>query len=836
MNSLRAIAFFIFLTIPLFPTGSASAQSLDLMPFARVTASGTLQKFLGLWPREMEDAGFTVRDGINQSAWKPPYQGAGVLQADFAPLNTHPIAFDRVAGNWTFLPANGVIVRVSDYCGGTPIFEGQWNDPTAIFAFEDAPVGFCLELIVNDPGFAALAELRVYSQAIADKPELTGLSVDPIGQQELRIQYTSNQWTHHVEIHYGDQGAFDAYSLIDTAASNGSYVLPRPDEENLDLAVVPIAADGSRGDPLVSPAAARTEPTLENNGVIEGFYGIWWSETERRRMIVHLARLGLRIYMYAPKDEPLHREQWDVPYDEETMERFYELNALGQSLGVDVYYGIAPGKTMSLDDPDDRARLLAKLIPFADGGYRHFLLMFDDIENDIGVPVDGTLGAMHAALVNWIKEALEEYTDDAVSIWVNPLAKRYEHMTEWPGGMAYAEAMGEGTDPDVVLFWGAPTDGELLDADYFDQASELYDRKPAFWDNDYAIDGGDGFTARIQLAPVLSRSGDLYDGIAGYVTNQMFLGSAARLPVTSFGAYMNDPIGYDPALQPQSAADHESLLPGDRELLVHLQRTFYGNNGHCMPLVGFPYNLPMEEAIDALKTAVNSGVENDVFENAYNLIRVAARMATLQNDLHHSGLDPYFVDDLEYPTDRTLHEGLALLYLMRWLGTVIAGAEEPLWLEEADRYFLIALTDRYHVSFLKAELLRRYLVKRADIPQFAFVPPVIAELPDQPRAGQSWTFQATEADAAVYGLPGATVSGGEIRWSAPHPGTYTAVVTAISEDGWSWRTFDLAVEPGEEENDDDVDDDDDDGDDDNDTGIDDEIGRASCRERVYHPV
>ncbi len=814
MNIRRASIFLVFLLIPVFSSGLAAAQSLDLMPYARVTASGTLQKFLGLWPREMEDAGYTVRDGIQQSAWKPPYQGASVLQADFAPLNTLPIAFDRVAGNWISFPANGVILRVSDYCGGTPIFEGQWNDPTTIFAFDETAVGFCLELIVDDPGFAALAELHAYSQAIAGKAELTNLSVDPTGQQDLRIQYASNKWTHHVEIHYAVQGAFDAYSLIDTAASSGSYILPRPDGENMDLAVVPIAADGSRGDPLVSPAAARTEPTLNNNGVIEGFYGIWWSETERRRMIVHLARLGLRIYMYAPKDEPLHRERWDVPYPAETMERFYELQALGQSLGVDVYYGIAPGKTMILDDPDDRAKLLAKLTPFADGGYRHFLIMFDDIENDIGVPVDGTLGAMHADLVNWIKEALEEYTDDAVSIWVNPLAKRYEHMTEWPGGMDYAEAMGEGTDPDVVLFWGAPTDGEFLDAEYFDQASGLYGREPAFWDNDYAIDGGDGFTARIQLAPVLSRSGDLYDGIAGYVTNQMFLGSAARLPVTSFGAYMHDPTGYDPALQAQSAADNESLSSRDRELLVYLQQTFYGNNGHCMPLVGFPYNLPMDQAIDTLKASIDSGVEERVFNDAYSMVRVAARMATLQNDLHHSGLDPFFADDLRYPTDRTLHEGMALLYLMRWLGSVIAGAEDPRWLEEADRYFLIALTDRYHVSFLKAELFRRYLVKRADIPHFAFVPPEMATPSDQPRAGQPWTFTVAEADVAVNGLPGATVSGGKIHWEAPHPGAYLAVITAITENGWAWREFIITVQNAL--TDDEDDDDDDSGDDDDD--------------------
>lgn len=48
----------------------------------------------------------------------------------------------------------------------------------------------------------------------------------------------------------------------------------------------------------------------------------------------------------------------------------------------------------------------------------------------------------------------------------------------------------------------------------------------------------------------------------------------------------------------------------------------------------------------------------------------------------------------------------------------------------------------------------------------------------------------------VFGLPGSAVEAGTISWTPGHPGTYEAVVTASSEQGWAWAPLVLVVGPG----------------------------------------
>jgi hypothetical protein len=59
-------------------------SGIDLLPYARVTATGTYNSFLMMWPRETDDGPFTVRDGALGTSWKVPPVGKASLQIDFA--------------------------------------------------------------------------------------------------------------------------------------------------------------------------------------------------------------------------------------------------------------------------------------------------------------------------------------------------------------------------------------------------------------------------------------------------------------------------------------------------------------------------------------------------------------------------------------------------------------------------------------------------------------------------------------------------------------------------------------------------------------------------------
>jgi hyaluronoglucosaminidase len=57
-------------------------------------------------------------------------------------------------------------------------------------------------------------------------------------------------------------------------------------------------------------------------GIIEGFYGPPWTWVDRRRVSETLAGAGMDTYVYAPKDDPLHRERWREPYDDASSTNF----------------------------------------------------------------------------------------------------------------------------------------------------------------------------------------------------------------------------------------------------------------------------------------------------------------------------------------------------------------------------------------------------------------------------------------------------------------------------------------------------------------------------------
>ncbi|MCC6158053.1 MAG: beta-N-acetylglucosaminidase domain-containing protein [Deltaproteobacteria bacterium] len=781
-------AFSIVAVFACLIPGLASAQGFDLAPHARVTASGTYPKFLHLWERETDDAPYTVRDGVARTGWKTPLVGESWLQFDFAPRMATAPRIARIYGEWATAPAKAAVVRLDRWCGGPSVEKIPWNDFSKPLEFSTEERAYCLTVRFEDAGPAELTELHIYAAAVNEKPALAVGVVEEIERQGVLIRHDLNTLTSHVEVHYVDEAGtpLTENTLIERTFRRDAWEGPKPDENALAV-LVPIAEDGQRGEPRFVPVPGRIAATFGTGGVIEGFYGTPWSHAERRAMLIHLARLGLGAYMHAPKDDEKHRDAWREPYTSAEMRAFFELRDLGARLGVDVYYAIAPGKDMALYDAAERELLLGKLRDFADGGFRHFMLMFDDIENDIGVPVNGALGAAHADLVNFVKQTLEAEYGEAIAMWVNPLAKRPEHMDEWPGGEAYWTAMGA-TDPDVVLCWGAPTNGQLLDGSYFEWPAALVGRAPGFWDNQFAIDGGDAFMGRLTLAPMQMRAPDLRDSIAGFGANAMFLGAAERLVMTGYGAYLEDPQGYDHTRMIERAARFEASDEFDQRLLVDVQNTFYGNNDAGFGGIDFPRNLRLNAVADAIHLAAKTGSGPEIRAAGASVAREAARMATLKNDLHHSGLEEALVDDVWIPADRATHEGYGLLHLMNWYASVLAGEPDGTELDLADALLKKAvLHDRYQTSFLVAWTIRQKLVS-AEIPDIEFhAPPLPGALFDRLSSGREHTVELPAGvEWTVFGLPGATIVGRVLTWTPPHPGFYSMVLVGETDSGWGW--------------------------------------------------
>ena len=260
-------------------------------------------------------------------------------------------------------------------------------------------------------------------------------------------------------------------------------------------------------------------------GVIEGFYGPPWSWDARLEVAAGCGARGMADYVYAPKDDPKHRDAWRDPYDRAELAGF-ERFAMAGSLGLG--FALSPGLTMDYDDPDDRAHLAAKVDQVVAVGAGLVVLALDDIPFG-----GGPQGAAHARVTTWLRHHL----GDRARLALIP--------TEYVGTAAspYLEALALGVPPDVPIGWtgAAVVNDTILASQARARADALGGRQPLLWDN-YPVN--DGIMAdRLFLGPLRGRDPDLLEACSGYLANPMVQPRANQLPLASIAAFLR---GEDP--------------------------------------------------------------------------------------------------------------------------------------------------------------------------------------------------------------------------------------------------------------------------------------------------
>jgi hyaluronoglucosaminidase len=262
----------------------------------------------------------------------------------------------------------------------------------------------------------------------------------------------------------------------------------------------------------------------EIRGLIEGFYGRPWTWDERFDVMAWCAARGMTHYLYAPKDDPLHRDRWREPYPDEAMNGFERLVGSGT---LEVGFGIAPGLSIDYESTEDRLALQTKIEQLLDVGVRFVALALDDIPPEVG------LGERHAVLTAWLYEQVAGRADLVLV------------PTEYTGTVAtpYLDALHRGVPADVPIAWTGDT--VVCDAITVAQAearsAALGGRAPLIWDN-YPVN--DAVMAdRMFLGPLRGREPGLADVCSGYVANPMVQPAASKLPLASAAGLLR---GEDP--------------------------------------------------------------------------------------------------------------------------------------------------------------------------------------------------------------------------------------------------------------------------------------------------
>jgi hyaluronoglucosaminidase len=281
-------------------------------------------------------------------------------------------------------------------------------------------------------------------------------------------------------------------------------------------------------------------------GIVEGYYGPPYSQADRLWWIERLSRFGMNLYVYAPKDDRLQREDWRVPYPDEEMRRFRELVARGADCGVDVGFSVSPGLSIEYSKGADVACLVDKVQRFRDIGSRFLSLGLDDVPSELVHEPDrsafGCLATAHVALAHALAEALGSDS----TLWLVPT----DYMGVEP--TAYLETLGAELDPAVEVGWtGRTVVSPTITESELAQRSRTLRRRLLLWDNYPVADGP--MRPMLHLGPYLGRDVSLAQHASGVLLNPMQHAHASALSVATAADYLRDPRAYDPEASFRSA-------------------------------------------------------------------------------------------------------------------------------------------------------------------------------------------------------------------------------------------------------------------------------------------
>lgn len=329
------------------------------------------------------------------------------------------------------------------------------------------------------------------------------------------------------------------------------------------LSVTGIAAVGN----ILKPASCSAKAAagaIPLRGVIEGFYGTPWQQKERLDLLTFAHETGYNAYIYAPKDDPYHREKWREPYPAQKLSELGDLIAAAQKEQVHFIFAVSPGLDVSLHgsrSQSDRQKLLQKLETVYALGVRDFAIFFDDIkEKD---------GKGQAEFINAIYAQMKARHKDLGNFLTVPTEYFYEDMVCADGEeKAYTKAFAETLDPQVlVLYTGegvakSPlTDQELM------KAENLYGRQLGVWWN-YPVN--DYMENKLALGPMESLP---QKGLPAVFFNPMKYEALSKIALATGADYAKDPANYNPEKSWQQAIEKQyGPLAKDMTLLAGSSR------------------------------------------------------------------------------------------------------------------------------------------------------------------------------------------------------------------------------------------------------------------------
>ncbi len=279
-------------------------------------------------------------------------------------------------------------------------------------------------------------------------------------------------------------------------------------------------------------------PDLPYRGAVEGYYGIPWSFEARQSQFRFYGRNKMNLYIYAPKDDPLHHgEGCYQPYPEGKAFELASLVRCARENRVRFVWAIHPANTVNWADNEGRTQMDAlcrKLELMYEIGVRDFGVLVDDSFGEIGKP------ERQVQLCNYILENfIRKHPDVNQELIMCPTGYNKSWTNE-----KFLTTIGEGLHKDIHVMWTGDTVVHDITLKGQQWVNPLVKRPTFIWWN---WPCNDFKPSRLSMGRTygLDQAPDMKQQMSGFVANPMERAEASKVGLFGVANYAWNITAFD---------------------------------------------------------------------------------------------------------------------------------------------------------------------------------------------------------------------------------------------------------------------------------------------------
>lgn len=334
-------------------------------------------------------------------------------------------------------------------------------------------------------------------------------------------------------------------------------------------------------------------------GFIEGYYGIPWSNEDRMSLMKFGGDFKMTSYIFAPKDDPYHKEKWREEYPAKELAEITEMVKVGNESKCRFVWTAHPfmgGFNANNADGEIQA-LLRKFDQLYKAGVRQFGVLGDDV------------GQLNRAIVVKMMKAVSDWAKEKGDVYDTVFCPAgYNHS--WQTSQSnYAELNQYDKEfpEDINIFWTGeavckPVEQATLN--HFRRHNlngQSERRSPLFWLN-WPVNDINGERLMMGKGSLLHTDINLAD-LAGVVTNPMQEAEASKVAIFAVADYAWNVKGFKPD---KSWKDSFKYVDAQASEALHTLSKHMSNpqpNGHGLILAESEELQPLINKINTQLTA-----------------------------------------------------------------------------------------------------------------------------------------------------------------------------------------------------------------------------------------